>query len=144
MSKKKYLNQEIEKQILGKKLIKIESETVNTWKFHFEDDIILELNAEDAIATKFGAIPGIFASIVPNASKIWHLKNKYNQPSSEEKIPDHIWEKVGEWFWKNHERVKLDVGPTSIFSWMTFKEIINSDMIAFDEKSGKMIIEPPL
>ncbi len=45
---------------VGKTIKSIDAKAVNSLKFTFVDDTVVELYAEDAIYTPAGSIPGIF------------------------------------------------------------------------------------
>jgi hypothetical protein len=51
-----------EEELVGKTIKSIENEAVNVLKLIFTDGTTLELEADQAVCTSFGSIPGIFVS----------------------------------------------------------------------------------
>jgi hypothetical protein len=60
---KQYIDNNVENEIVGKTIASIDAHCVNVWTVHFTDGTKLELEADDAVHTQYGNIPGILASI---------------------------------------------------------------------------------
>jgi hypothetical protein len=59
-AEKKARRAALQQAFAGKTIQRIEAGSVNVWVFHFTDGTQQEIVAEQAVATPYGSIPGIF------------------------------------------------------------------------------------